>query len=236
MGIIMTRGIQALLPYRPEINIKKQIMITLKAKIRTGKDYDEGSIPAILYGPGLENVMIQINRKDFEKAYEVVEETLMTLEVDGKNYSVLIYDMQQDPVSLDFIHVDFYQPNLKAEVETEIELEIVGEAPAVKNLGGTLITNIKHIKVKALPKDIPNKLKIDVSGLNTFEDHILIKDIKVPAAVKVMDDAEEIVVQVTHPENVDEELAKPVEGKVAEPVVKSGEEAKEGPAEEESKK
>jgi large subunit ribosomal protein L25 len=210
-------------------------MISLKAKTRIEKNYEDGSIPAILYGPGVENLMIQINRKEFEKAYEVVEETLMTLEVDGKQYSVLIYDTQQDPVSLDFIHVDFYQPNLKAEVETEIELEIVGEAPAVKNLGGTLITNIKELKIKALPKDIPNAIKIDVSGLNTFEDHILVKDIKVPSTVKVMDDPEEVVVQVTHPENVDAELAKSAEA-VAEPIV-AEEEKKEGePAAEEPKK
>lgn len=207
-------------------------MISLKAKIREGKKTEEGNIPAILYGPGMENVTIQLSRKEFEKAYDVVEETLLTLDVDGKEYSVLIYDTQQDPVSMDYIHVDFYQPNLKAEVETEIELEMVGEAPAVKNLGGTLITNIKHLKIKALPKDIPNALHIDVSGLNTFEDHILVKDIKVGAGVKVMDDPEEIVVQVTPPENVDEELAKPIDGKVAEPAEEAAPETKEEPKEE----
>ena len=194
-------------------------MISLNAKTRQGKNYDDGSIPAILYGPGVENVMIQVNRKEFEKVYNEAEETLFDLMVDGKKYSVLIYDTQQNPMSMDYIHVDFYQPNLTHAVETEIELEIVGEAPAVKNLGGTLITNVKEIKIKALPKDIPNSLKIDVSGLLTFEDHILIKDIKVPAGVTVMDDPEEIAVQVTKPENVDEELAKPIEGSTPEPTI-----------------
>lgn len=202
-------------------------MISLNAKTRTNKQVEGGSIPAILYGPGLENLMVQVNQKEFTKTYDIAEETLLTLNVDGKEYSVLIYDTQQDPVTLEYIHVDFYQPNLKAEVETEIELEVVGEAPAVKNLGGTLITNIKEIHIKALPKDIPNAIHIDVSGLNTFEDHILIKDIKVPAGVKIMDDPEEIVVQVTEPENVDEELAKPIEGAVAEPEVATEEEKKE---------
>ncbi len=206
-------------------------MISLKAKKRDNKKVDGGNIPAILYGPGVENLMIQVDRKEFEKAYEVVEETLMTLEVDGKQFSVLVYDTQQDPITLDFIHVDFYQPNLKEEVETEIELELVGEAPAVKNLGGTLITNIKELKIRALPKDIPNAIKIDVSNLNTFEDYILVKDIKVAENVKVMDDPEEVVVQVTQPENVDAELAKPIEGVVVEPEIKAEEEKKEGEAE-----
>ncbi|MFA5013567.1 MAG: 50S ribosomal protein L25, partial [Candidatus Paceibacterota bacterium] len=115
------------------------------------------------------------------------------------------------------------------EVETEIPLELTGEAPAVKNLGGTLITNVNEITVKALPKDLPASIMVDVSGLNTFEDHILIKDIKVPAEVKVMNDPEEIAVQVTKPENVEAELAKPVETTIAEPVVeeKKGEKEKE---------
>jgi large subunit ribosomal protein L25 len=110
-------------------------------------------------------------------------------------------------------------------------LELVGEAPAVKNLGGTLITNIKELKIRALPKDIPNAIKIDVSNLNTFEDYILVKDIKVAENVKVMDDPEEVVVQVTQPENVDAELAKPIEGVVVEPEIKAEEEKKEGEAE-----
>ena len=204
-------------------------MISLKAKKRTEKDVGVENVPAILYGPGVENVLLQVNKKEFEKVYSVAKESLITLDADGKEYSVLIYYVQQEPVSLDYIHIDFYQPNLKEEVETEIPLELTGEAPAVKNLGGTLITNVNEITVKALPKDLPASIMVDVSGLNTFEDHILIKDIKVPAEVKVMNDPEEIAVQVTKPENVEAELAKPVETTIAEPVVeeKKGEKEKE---------
>jgi large subunit ribosomal protein L25 len=206
-------------------------MISLQAKTRQGKKTENDNVPAILYGPGIENVMVQVDKKEFTKAYDIAEETLITLNLDGKEYSVLIYDTQEDPLTSEFIHIDFYQPNLKEEVETEIELEVVGEAPAVKNLGGTLITNIKEIHIKVLPKDIPNSIQVDVSGLNTFEDYILVKDLKIPAGVKVMDKPEEIVIQVTEPENVDEELSKPIDGKIPEPVVEA-EEAKEEKKEE----
>lgn len=202
-------------------------MISLKAKTRTGKQVEAENIPAILYGPGIENVKLAVNEKEFSKTYDEAGEALVDLDVGGKKYSVMIYDTEQDPLTLKYIHVDFYQPNLAEEVETEIELEIIGEAPAVKNLGGTLITNIKEINIKALPKDIPASIEIDVSKLETFEDHILIKDIKVPAGVKITDDPEEIVVQITEPEKVDEELAKPIEGEIQEPAVESSEEKKE---------
>lgn len=202
-------------------------MISLKAKTRTDKQTEADNIPAILYGPGIENIKLAVNEKDFSKVYDEVGEALVDLDIDGKKYSVMIYDTEQDPLTLNYIHVDFYQPNLLEEVETEVELEIVGEAPAVKNLGGTLITNIKEINIKALPKDIPASIEIDVSRLESFEDHILVKDIKVPAGVKIMDSPEEIVVQITEPEKVDEELAKPIEGKIEEPVAEAAEEKKE---------
>ncbi|GMX58792.1 MAG: hypothetical protein MCSN_4460 [Candidatus Microsyncoccus archaeolyticus] len=200
-------------------------MLKIEAKIRNNKHVDEGNVPAVLYGPGLENIILQVEKNAFDKVFKEAGETLIDLKVGEKVYSVLIYDTQKHPYTGELIHIDFYQPNLKEEVETEVPLEIEGEAPAVKNLGGTLITNIKELSVKALPKDLPNKIKINVDNLNTFEDFILVKDIKMPTGVVVLDNPEEIVVQVVEPEKVEEELAKPLEEKLPE-VVEKKEEAK----------
>jgi len=195
-------------------------MTKLTAKIRkeTGRNYEKGDfIPAVLYGPKVENLSLEVEKKIIQKMFKEVGETLIDLEVEGKVYPVLIYDTQVDPITLELIHVDFYQPNLKEEVETEVHLEIVGVAPAVK-LGGTLITNMKELTVKALPTNLPNKIVIDVSSLNTFEDFITIKDIKVPEGVSIVsEDPEEVVVQVVEMGNVEEELAKPIEAINKEP-------------------
>ncbi|HNY36340.1 MAG TPA: 50S ribosomal protein L25 [Candidatus Pacearchaeota archaeon] len=192
-------------------------MTSLIAKIREKKGtafragYGADSIPAVLYGSDVENMSLEIDKKSFEKVFRDVGETLIDLEVDGKKYSVLIHDTQVNPLTQELIHVDFYQPNLKEEVETEVPLELIGEAPALK-LGGTLIMNMKEISVSALPKDLPSKIVIDVSTLNTFEDAITVKDIKVPAGVTIeVENPEEIIVQVVEPEDVEEELAKPIE-------------------------
>lgn len=198
-------------------------MLKIEAKIRNNKHVDEGNVPAVLYGSGLENIILQVEKNAFDKVFKEAGETLIDLKVGDKVYSVLIYDTQKHPYTGELIHVDFYQPNLKEEVETEVPLEIEGEAPAVKNLGGTLITNIKELSVKALPKDLPNKIKINVDNLNTFEDFILVKDIKMPVGVVVLDNPEEIVVQVVEPEKVEEELAKPMEEKMPEVVEKKEE-------------
>ena len=174
-------------------------------------------IPAVLYGADIETVSLEIDRKSFAKVFKDVGETLIDLEVEGKKYSVLIHDTQVNPLSQELIHVDFYQPNLKEEVETEVPIELIGEAPALK-LGGTLIVNMKEISVKALPKDLPSKIVIDVSSLNTFEDAITAKDINLPAGVTIeIENPEEVIVQVVEPENVEEELAKPIEDVNKEP-------------------
>ncbi|MFA5755149.1 MAG: 50S ribosomal protein L25 [Candidatus Paceibacterota bacterium] len=192
-------------------------MINLTAKIRKERSTDPSIIPAVLYGPGIENISLDLNKKDIEKMFKEVGETLIDLEVEGKKYSVLIHDTQLNPLTLELIHVDLYQPNLKEKVETDVHLELVGEAPAVK-LGGTLITNIKELTVKALPKDLPSKIIIDVSQLSEMNSFISIKDIKLPEGVIIVtENPEEMVVQIIEPEDVEKELAEPIEGINKEP-------------------
>jgi large subunit ribosomal protein L25 len=198
-------------------------MTSLTAKLRKqkGAALKAGEIaeivPAVLYGSGIENISLEIDKKSFLKIFREVGETLIDLDVEGKKYSVLIHDTQVQPLTQELIHVDFYQPNLTEEVETEVPIELVGEAPALK-LGGTLIVNMKEISVKALPKDLPSKIIIDVSSLITFEDAITAKDIKLPAGVTIeIENPDEVIVQVVEPENVEEELAKPIEDVNKEP-------------------
>ncbi|MGI6334936.1 MAG: 50S ribosomal protein L25 [Minisyncoccales bacterium] len=185
-------------------------MTNLKAKIRKGKVSEPGIIPAVLYGPGIENVSLEIDKKVIEKMYKEVGETLIDLDVEGKTYNVLVHETQVDPLTLELIHVDFYQPNLEEKTEADVNLEIVGTAPAVK-FGGTMISNMRQVTVKALPKDLPSKIEVDVSGLSEIGDYIAIKDIKVGDGVEVVfDDPEEIVIQIVEPEDVDKELSEPI--------------------------
>ena len=86
----------------------------------------------------------------------------------------------------------------------------------MKNLGGTLIKNIAEVEIKALPQNLPKEIKVDVSGLKTFEDDISIKDLKVAAGVEILRDAQETIVHVAPPEKIEEELEKPIEEKVEE--------------------
>lgn len=200
-------------------------MLTLAVKTRQiiGKKVRilrrKGLLPAVIYGPKIKPISLALDAKEFEKAYqEAGESSLIKLELPElkKEYLVLIHEVQRDPLTDKFIHVDFYQAPLGEEIEAKVPLVFEGEAPAVKELGGTLIKNISELEVKALPQNLPKEIKINVESLTTFEDTTSIKDLKVPSGVKILKDLDEIVAQVTPPEKVEEELEKPIEEKVEE--------------------
>jgi len=188
----------------------------------------KGFIPSVLYGPKIESSSLQISSKEFEKIYkEAGESTLINLETEGKEFPVLIYGVQRDPLSEKTLHVDFYQPDLTKEVEVEVPLVFEGEAPAVAELGGTLLHTIQEVEVKALPQNLPHEIKVNVESLSTFEDRILIKDLLETEDVEILQDSEDVVAQVVPAEDVEKELETPVEEDV-EGVEKVEGEEKEG--------
>jgi len=198
-------------------------MLTLSAKIRkdlgkkAGKIRKNGMIPAVLYGPKIKPQPIEINLNQFKKVLkEAGESSLVSLQVDQKKYMVLIHAFDKDPLTSEIIHIDFYQPILTKEVEVAVPLAFEGEAPAVKDFGGTFIKEISEIAVKALPEKLPHEIKVNISSLKTFEDEILVKDLNFPEGVKILRDPDDIVALVTPPEKVEEELEKPIEEKVEE--------------------
>ena len=218
-------------------------MLTLSSKIRkeVGKKVkslrQQGILPAVLYGHKIKNLNLEVDSKEFEKIYSKAgESSLITLVIaKGKDeaeaeasslslnveekkqkFLILIHDIQFDPLTEKPIHIDFYQPELKEEVEVTVPLIFEGEAPAVKDLGGTLVKNISEVEVKALPQNLSHEIKVDIGNLKTFEDNILIKDLIVSKEVKILKEPEEIVAAVARPEKVEEELEKPVEEKVEE--------------------
>jgi len=181
-------------------------------------------LPAVLYGPKIKTAQpLELDEKDFEKVYqEAGESSLISLKIGKENFQVLIHQSQKDPLSGTFLHIDFYQPILTEKTEVKVPLLFEGMAPAVKELGGTLVKNISEIEVEALPQDLPHEIKVDLSILKAFEDYILVKDLSVGDKVKILRTPEEIIAQVLPPEKVEEELEKPIEEKVKE-VEKVGE-------------
>jgi len=207
------------------LELKTEIRKDLGKKVRTLRK--KGIIPAVLYGPKIEPLSLEVNLMAFEKTYKAAgESSLISLAVGTKKFMVLIHALETDAVSQKPIHIDFYQPRLDEEITATIPLAFEGESQACKDLGGTLVKNIHEVQVKALPQNLPHDIKVNIEKLKTFEDVICIKDLILPEGVKVVREQEEIIASAVLPEKIEEELAKPVEEKV-EDVEKVGEKEKE---------
>lgn len=169
------------------------------------KTRKEGKIPAILYGPKVKNLKIKVDKKEFNKIFQKAgKSSMIHLKVGEREFLALIHEVQRDPISDEIIHIDFFVPSLKEEVETKVPLVFEGVAPAVKELGGTLVKNISEIEIKSLPDQIPSFLVVDISSLKTFSDFLLVKDIKVPPGVKILRNPNDILAFVSPVEKIEE--------------------------------
>jgi len=181
----------------------------------------KGMIPAVAYGAGEKTVSLFVSEKDIIKILHrgLGVNVLIKLKYDNTSKMALIKEIQKDVVNGKFLHLDFQIVSLKKEIEVDVPVHIVGEAPGVKNQGGILEHITRDIRVKCLPTEIPKAIEVDVSTLN-IGDNILVKDLKVPPKVEIISDPNSIVVNIVAPTKV-EEVA-PAEGLVettAEPEV-----------------
>lgn len=172
-------------------------------------------IPGVLYGPKIKPGALKVDAKAFQKVYDQAgRSSLILLESPQGSAPVLIKEIQRDPVKGTIVHADFYQPPLDEKIQATVPLVFEGEAPAVRDLGGTLLRNIQEVEVKALPQHLPHEITVEVSKLVSFEDRILARDLVRDEHVEILRDPDEVVAQVVAPEDVEAELEKPVEEKV----------------------
>lgn len=220
--------------------------IKLQAELRKNSSVNQlrnsGFVPGVVYGRGVENVNVTVDRTALERLLkEAGENALLELEVKGdKSHNVLIHDIQREQIKDVLNHVDFLEVRLDQKVKAEIPLVFIGESPAIKELNGTLVKNIQHVEVEALPQNLPHNIEVDISSLATFEEHISIADIKIGPNVKIVSEPDVIVASVVPPRSEEElealkgevvEDVSKVEGVVKEEPVAEGEE-REGKKEE----
>ena len=186
-----------------------------------------GKMPAVFYGKKEKSTPITISKADFKKVWKEAGESSV-IDLVGKNIEAeaLIYDVDLDPVTDEPRHADFYVFEKGKKIEIAVPLEFTGVAPAVKDMGGTLVKVMREIEIEALPKDLPHNISVDISSLINFDSQILAKDIKLPPGVTLMVKPEEVVASVYETVEEVEEVA-PVDLASIE-VQKKGKEAKEG--------
>lgn len=188
-------------------------------------------IPAVVYGGVSGPVAVTINPLEMMKLLETGagENVLITLILDGdgeRSRTVILKELQRDPVRGGPLHADFLEVSMERKIKVQVPVRLVGEAVGVKLKGGILEQHLREVSVECLPGAIPSHIQVDVSQLDLGH-AIHVRELTVGEGIRVLEDPARPVVGVLIQRVAVEEAAAAVEEKPAEPEVVGKKEAKE---------
>jgi len=173
--------------------------INLKAEKRTADEKlnllrKEGLFPAVAYGKWNEPVVIKIAQGEFLKTFRKAgQHSIITLDVEKTKIEVIVHDFQLEPVTGEFLHVDFMLINKETPVTAKIPLVKTGKSKAIK-AGGLLLQQQKTLKVKCLPKDLTTEIEFDIVKLEEMWDNVAVRDLTIDTKkYKVLDNEYNVI-------------------------------------------
>lgn len=187
----------------------QNISITLQKRDVVGKGLNklkaEGFIPAVIHRPGDTSVNVSAPAVDMQKVYrDAGTHNPVTVTLDGKTMLTMIKEVDIESSKRTLRHIVFGVINQNEAVETEVEIELEGDAPAAK-IGLIINQQLHTVKIEALPKDLPDTITVSIDTLAQAGDRLTVADIKAPKGVTILSDAEHPVVTVEEKQIVEEE-------------------------------
>lgn len=158
----------------------------------------EGQVPAVIYGRKTENANIKVDTKTVTQLLKesASDNVLVNLQIDGaKTQLALIQKVQHDHLKGGILHIDFHAVDMNESIHAQVPIEIVGEAEGVK-AGGQLDVMLHNIEVFCLPKDLPEKVVVDVTHVGQGQG-VHVKDLKLPEGVSVHLDGDVLILSIT---------------------------------------
>lgn len=158
----------------------------------------QGLLAGNVYGADFKSQAVTLNYKDFQSIYKIAHETgVVYLKIGADEIPVLIRKLQYHPVENRLLHVDFRKINLRQKIETAVPVELIGESPAVNQLGGVLLTQTDHLTIESLPQDIPSTIQVDISKLTEIGSELKVSDLPQSDTYEFKEDPEKVIVSVT---------------------------------------
>ncbi|MDP1722323.1 MAG: 50S ribosomal protein L25 [Candidatus Gottesmanbacteria bacterium] len=188
-----------------------------------------GELPATVYGKKVKSVSLTVASEAFAKTYGEAGETgLIELSVGGAVRHVLIHHVQKHPVTGTILHVEFHQVDLKEKVHAKVPIVLTGQSSVVSEKRGVVLSILDGVEVEALPTELVEHIEVDVTALSEVGQEVKVKDLKVPAGLTVLTDAELTIVKVGS--LITKEAASEVAADVAKAAEAASEVAAEGAA------
>ncbi len=186
---------------------------TLGRRAGSKKLRESGRVPAVIYGGQVKPVRLELDARVMNDLihHSVSENILVDLAVDSQKRLALVQEVQHHPLSQKVVHVDFHEVSPTEKVTIMVPVETVGEAAGVKTGGGVLQHIVFKLKVRALPKDLPEQIVVDVSHLEIGKS-IHLGEIKAPEGVEILGDKKVTIISVGLPKTEVEETAAAAEG------------------------
>lgn len=213
---------------------KEEVLINAEKRNVVGKQVKalrrQGILPGVIYGRHIEAFPIQMDAHNAALILDkLTASSLITIDVDGEKFSVLMRDRQRDVIFGDLLHVDFLVVSLTEKLRATIELKLVGEAPVADNPEVVVTQVLNDIEIEAFPQDLPEVIEVDISKLETVDDEITVADLDLGENIAILTDPDETIVSVGYV--AQEEVAEEAEVVEPEVVEKGKKEAAEEEAE-----
>ena len=169
----------------------KQVKLKAEHRTATGRSAARrlkalGIVPAVIYGAKDKPQPLQVSARDINAmlSHASGENILVELEIPGEksNRTALVQEIQHAPLGGAVLHIDFHAVSMDETIHAEVPLESFGMANGVKNFGGLLEQSLRTLAVECLPRDLPDRITVDVSALE-IGDSIHVRDIKLPSGV-----------------------------------------------------
>ncbi|HAF98220.1 50S ribosomal protein L25 [Paenibacillus lactis] len=158
----------------------------------------KGRLPGVVFGKNAANEIIHISMKQFEKWLKRGASGFIELQMEGdRSMTVLLEDLQRNPITGALIHVDFQLVQTGEIIRTKLGVKFVGTPIGTKS-GGVVQIQDPYVEVEALPKDLPTTVELDISAMEVG-DTLFVKDLTLPPEVTVISGDNELLVSVSKP-------------------------------------
>jgi len=170
------------------------------------RDRAAGFVPAVMYGHRVDPVVLRVEQGALGAlltrggAHHLIE---LTVQGQDAPHTVVVKEIQHHPVSRRVVHIDFQAVSAKERIHAEVPLRLLGEE-AVAKAGAVLQVLLHSLHISCLPGDLPERLDVEVAGVAVGHS-LAVRDIRVPEAVQVLNDADEVVLSVLPPRTVEPE-------------------------------
>lgn len=160
----------------------------------------QGLLPAVIYGKGKDSITISLDYRESSRILPTITSShLVVVDVNGKKHTTLVRERQRQPVTGDLLHIDFQEVSMTEKLRTRVVIELVGESPAVKNEGGILVSNLEDLHIEAYPRDLPERITVDISGLDDIGKSVYVRDVQAIKGVEILHDEDEVIAVITAP-------------------------------------